>query len=84
MEKENCQMHRQDSQDFLLSERPHDGFSWFGRRLTRKQTTSRLDDVGPDMWKHMSDAAKKKSKTKIGYPETKTRKRQTLERNILH
>ena len=33
-----------------------------GERLTRKQTTSRLDDVWPDMWKLMSDAAKKNAK----------------------
>ena len=35
-----------------------------GRRLTRKQTTSRLDNVWPDMWKHMSDASKRKEKQK--------------------
>ena len=34
------------------------------RRLTRKQTTSRPDNVWPDMWTHMSDAAKKKAKQK--------------------
>ena len=28
------------------------------RRLTRKQTNSRPDNVWPDMWEHMSDAAK--------------------------
>ena len=42
--------------------RPLDGFSWSGRRLMRKQTTSRPDNVWPDMWKHMSDAAKCKAK----------------------
>ena len=31
-------------------------------RLTRKQTTSRPNNVWPDMWKQMSDAAKKKAK----------------------
>ena len=31
-------------------------------RLTRKQDTSRLDDVWPDIWTRMSDAAKKKAK----------------------
>ena len=46
----------------LSNERPPDGFSWSGRRLTRKQTTSRPDNVWQDMWKHMSDAAKKKAK----------------------
>ena len=33
-------------------------------RLTRKQTTSRPDNVWPDMWKRMSDAAKCKAKRK--------------------
>ena len=40
---------------FSMNERPHDGYTWFGRRLARKQTT-------PDTWKHMSNAAKKKAK----------------------
>ena len=31
--------------------------------LTRKQTTSRTDTVWPDMWKHVSDASKKKRRT---------------------
>ena len=63
MEKENYLMHGQDSQDFvLLQERPPDGYTRSGRRLTRKQTTSRPDDVWPDMWNFMSDAAKKKAK----------------------
>ena len=33
-----------------------------GERLTRKQATSRPDDLWPDMWKFMSHAAKKKAK----------------------
>ena len=48
----------------LVNERPLDRFSWSGRRLTRKQTTSRHDNVWPDMWKHMSDASKRKAKQK--------------------
>ena len=31
-------------------------------RLTKKQTTSSPDNVWPEMWKHMSDAAKRKAK----------------------
>ena len=46
----------------LLKERPPEGYTWSGRRLTRNQTTSRPDDVWPDMWKFMFDAAKKKAK----------------------
>ena len=44
--------------------RPPDGYTWSGRSVTRKQTTSRPDTVWPDMWKHMSDAAKRKAKQK--------------------
>ena len=44
----------------LLKERPPEGYTSSGGRLTRKQTTSGPDDVCPDMWKFMSDAAKKK------------------------
>ena len=46
----------------LLYERPPNGYTWSGERLTRKQTTSRPDNVWPDMWRHMSDAAKRKAK----------------------
>ena len=45
----------------LLNERPPEGYTWSGERLTRKQTTSRTDNAWPVMWKHMSDAAKKKA-----------------------
>ena len=45
----------------LLKERPPEGCTWSGERHTRKQTTSRPDNVWPDMWEHMSDAAKKKA-----------------------
>ena len=61
MEKESYQMHGQASPD-LLNERPPAGYTWSGWRLTRKQTTSRPDNVWPDLWKHVSDAAKKKAK----------------------
>ena len=46
----------------FLNERPPDGYTWSGERFTSKQATSRPDNVWPDMWKHMSDAAKKKVK----------------------
>ena len=46
----------------LLKGRPPEGYTWSGERLSRKQTTSRPDDVWPDMWKFMSDAARKKAK----------------------
>ena len=41
-----CQMHGQDSQDsFYKKERPPEGYTWCGERLTRKQSTSRSDDM---------------------------------------
>ena len=46
----------------LLKVRQPEGFSWSRRRLTRKQKKSRPDDVWPDVWKFMSNAAKKKAK----------------------
>ena len=49
---------------YLLKERPPDGFTLSGERPTRKQTTSRPDNVWPDLWKHMSDASKRKAKQK--------------------
>ena len=48
----------------VLNEKPPDGFQWSGWRPTRKQTNSRLDNVWPDMWKHVSDASKRKEKQK--------------------
>ena len=50
----------------LLNEKPPDRYTWSGRRLTRKQTTSRPDNVCPDMWKQRSDAPKRKEKQKVG------------------
>ena len=61
MEKKNCQMHG-FTRFILLNERPPDGYTGSGLRLTRKQTTSGPDNVWPDTWTHMSHAAKKKTK----------------------
>ena len=51
--------------------------------LTKNQTTSRPDDVWPDMWKHMSDAAISKAK-QVGYRKTEARQCPTVERYLLH
>ena len=59
-------------------ERPPEGYTWSGERLTRKQKTSRPDDVWPDMWKYMSDAAKKKSKQRWAIEETKARQERNM------
>ena len=55
----------------LLNERPLDRYTWSGRRLTRKQITSRPDSVWPDMWKHMSDGSKRKAKQKCAIEKPK-------------
>ena len=39
----------------IWSETSPDGRTWSGERLTRKQTTSRPDNVWPDVWKLVSD-----------------------------
>ena len=44
----------------VMNEKPPDGYTWFGERLTRKQTTSRPDNL----WKNMSGAATRKAKQK--------------------
>ena len=49
---------------YLLNERPPEGYTWSGGRLTRKQTTSKPDNVWPDMWKQMSNTVKNKEKQK--------------------
>ena len=48
----------------LLNEKPPYGYTWSGERLTRKPTTSRPDNVWPEIWKDMSDASKRKEKQK--------------------
>ena len=48
----------------ILDEKPPNGFSWSGERLTKKQTTSRPDYLWPEMWNDMSEAAQRKEQQK--------------------
>ena len=48
---------------FLEEEAP-DGYMWSGRRLTRKQLTSRPDHLWPELWKSIGKHAKLKEKQK--------------------
>ena len=48
----------------MLNEKPPHGFSWSEVRLTKKQTTSRLDYFWPEIWKDVSEAAQRKEKQK--------------------
>ena len=47
-----------------LEEKPPNGQMWSGRRLTRKQLTSRPDHLWPELWKKMGKNAKLKEKQK--------------------
>ena len=62
----------------VLNEKSPVGYAWSGRRLTRKQATSRPEKFWPDIWKHMSDASKKQRGANVGNRETKARKRQEI------
>ena len=57
----------------VLNENPPDGCTWSGERLTRKQTTSRPDTLWPEIWKHMSDASKRKGTQKWAIEKPKAR-----------
>ena len=48
----------------LLEEKAPDGYMWSGERLTRKQLTSRSDQLWPELWKSMEKHAKLKEKQK--------------------
>ena len=48
----------------LLDEKAPDGYTWSGRRLTRKQLTPRPDHQWPELWKSMGKNAKLKEKQK--------------------
>ena len=43
----------------LLNEKHPRGFLWSGERLTKIQTTTRLDHLWPEIWSGMSNAAQK-------------------------
>ena len=47
-----------------LEEKPPDGYTWSGERLTRKQLTSRPDHLWTELWKSMGKHAKLKEKQK--------------------
>ena len=47
-----------------VEEKPPDGYMWFGRRLTRKQLTSRPDHLWPELWTKLGRNAQLKEKQK--------------------
>ena len=48
----------------LLEEKPPDGHTWSGERLTKRQATSRPDHLWPELWRGMSKNAKLMEKQK--------------------
>ena len=62
---ETCLNLGQVSHNLLYWKRkPPDGYMWCGGRLTRKQLTSRPDQLWPEIWKTMGRNAKLKEKQK--------------------
>ena len=45
-------------------EKPPDGYMWSGRRLTKRQVTSRPDYLWPELWTKLGRNAKLKDKQK--------------------
>ena len=48
----------------ILDKQSPDGYTWSDGPETKKQTTSRPDDLWPEIWRDMSEAAKRKEKQK--------------------
>ena len=61
----------------LLKERPPEGYTWSGWRLTRKQKTSRPDEVVRYVEIYVR-GSKEKTKKMMGYRKTKARQCQTF------
>ena len=52
-----------DSQSSLfLKEKPPEGFTWSGWRLTKNQATTRLENLWPEVWTNIRKAAQRKEK----------------------
>ena len=72
MEKENCLMHGQTSQDSSYWTKGHlKDIQGPGRDWRENKTTSRPDNVWPGMWDAYVWCSEKQSKTKVGYLEIK-------------
>ena len=55
----------------LSEEKPPDKYMWFGRRLTKRQATSRPDHLWPELWTKLGRNAKLKEKHKWSIEKTK-------------
>ena len=56
----------------VLDEKPPDGYAWSGRRLTRKQTTSRPHSLWPEIRKDVGSVETQR-KAKVDYRKTEAR-----------
>ena len=69
----------------LMKETPPKGHMWSGKRLIKVQTTTRPDQVWPEVWTNLSKQSSAKTrKTRMGKWEAEARERAQIERNILH
>ena len=49
----------------LLEEKPPDGYVWSGKRLTRKQLTSRPDHLWPELWEKFGNERQAEGEAKV-------------------
>ena len=68
----------------LLEEKPPDGYTWSGERLTRKQLTSRPDHLWPELWKSMGKHAKLKEKQKWSNEKLHLENARQFARDLFH
>ena len=59
------------TQFVLLQEKPPDGYLWSGRRLTRKQLTSRPDHLCPELWTKLGRNAQLKERPQWSHEKPK-------------
>ena len=59
-------------------------YIWSGRRLTRRQVTSRPAHLWPELWRGMSKNAKLREKHQMGNWKTKARECKKITRNLFH
>ena len=67
-----------------LEEKPPEGYMWSGRRLTRKQLTSRPDHLWPELWKSIGKHAKLKEKQKWSNEKLHLEKRTKIAWDLFH
>ena len=68
----------------LLDEKAPDGYMWSGRRLTRKQLTSRPDHLWPELWKSMGKHAKLNEKQKWSEEKLHLENARKIEWDLFH